>query len=156
MSYHSFSLVPGLYDDIFSDRFKQIDNMFSRLTGEKPISDIPNYDLIQNNESNYQLIINVAGYEEKDLDILVHNNKLTVTGKNENKIHNETEHYKYLHKGLNRNNFSLSFNLHNKIKVKNAQITLGLLKIIFEYEIPDIEKPKKIVIQHDNNFTNKK
>lgn len=145
MSYHSFSLVPGLYDDMFSDRFKQIDNMFSRLTGEKPISDIPSYDLIQKNENNYQLIINTAGYKEENLDILVHNNKLTITGKYKENINNK-ENYKWLHKGIKKNNFSLSFNLDNRIKVKQAKIILGLLTLDFEYEIPEQEKPRKVEI----------
>lgn len=145
MSYHSFSLVPGLYDDMFSDRFKQIDNMFSRLTGEKPISDIPSYDLIQKNENNYQLIINTAGYKEENLDILVHNNKLTITGKYKENINNK-ENYKWLHKGIKKNNFSLSFNLDNRIKVKQAKIVLGLLTLDFEYEIPEQEKPRKVEI----------
>jgi len=145
MSYHSFSLVPGLYDDMFSDRFKQIDNMFSRLTGEKPISDIPSYDLIQKNENNYQLIINTAGYKEENLDILVHNNKLTITGKYKEDINNKGN-YKWLHKGIKKNNFSLSFNLDNRIKVKQAKIILGLLTLDFEYEIPEQEKPRKVEI----------
>ncbi|CAL4326025.1 Hsp20 family protein [Buchnera aphidicola] len=145
MSYHSFSLVPGLYEDMFSDRFKQIDNMFSRLTGEKPISDIPSYDLIQKNENNYQLIINTAGYKEEDLDILVHNNKLTITGKYKENIDNK-DNYKWLHKGIKRNSFSLSFNLDNRIKVKQAKIVLGLLTLDFEYEIPEQEKPRKVEI----------
>ncbi|MCW5196847.1 Hsp20 family protein [Buchnera aphidicola (Pemphigus obesinymphae)] len=145
MSYRSFSLVPGLYDDMFSDRFKQIDNMFSRLTGEKPISDIPSYDLIQKNENNYQLIIDTAGYKEENLDILVHNNKLTITGKYKENTDNK-ENYKWLHKGIKKNNFSLSFNLDNRIKVKQAKIILGLLTLDFEYEIPEQEKPRKVEI----------
>ncbi|CAL4044159.1 Hsp20 family protein [Buchnera aphidicola] len=146
MSYHSFSLIPAAYDEIFSDRFKQIDNMFSRLTGEKPISDVPDYDLIQKNETNYQLKINTAGYEEKNLDILVHNNKLTITGKYQKSIDDKEISYKWLHKGIKKNNFSLSFNLDNRVRVKKAEIVLGLLTLDFEYEIPEQEKPKKINI----------
>jgi molecular chaperone IbpA len=152
MSYHSFSLVPGLYEDMFSNRFKQIDNMFSRLTGEKPISDIPNYDLIQKNETNYQLTIDTAGYKEEDLDILVHNNKLTITGKYQKKINDGKENYKWLHKGIKRNNFSLSFNLDNRIKVKTAKMILGLLTLDFEYEILEQEKPKKIKIINEKKM----
>nr|WP_325063697.1 Hsp20 family protein [Buchnera aphidicola] len=129
---------------MFSDRFKQIDNMFSRLTGEKPISDLPSYDLIQKNENNYQLIINTAGYKEEDLDILVHNNKLTVTGKYKENINNK-DNYNGCIKGLKKY-FSLSFNLDNRIKVKQAKIILGLLTLDFEYEIPEQEKPRKVEI----------
>jgi len=152
MSYHSFSLVPSLSDDFLSDRFKQIDNMFSRLTGEKPISDIPNYDLIQNNDIHYQLKINVAGYKEENLDVIIQNGQLTITGKYEDII-NKKERFKVLHQGIKKNNFSLIFNLDNRIIIKKAEIELGLLTIDFEFEIPEKEKPQKIKIckKNENN-----
>lgn len=153
MSYHSFSLVPGLSDDFFSDRFKQIDNMFSRLTGEKPIADIPSYDLIQNNDIDYQLIINVAGYKEDNLDIVLKNGHLTITGKYEDTI-NKKEFSKWLHQGIKHNNFSLIFKLDNSIKIKKAEIELGLLTIKFQMEMPEADKPKKIKICKKNEQQN--
>lgn len=145
MSDHSFSLVPGLSDNFISDRFKQIDNMFSRLTGEKNITDMPRYDLIQDDNQNYRLIVNVAGYTIDNLDVKLHNDKLTITGQKNSSV-NKTKKIKWLHQGIQKNNFSLSFNLEHTIKIKTAEIDLGLLTIQFTCEIPDEVKPKTIDI----------
>ncbi|ANZ22755.1 heat-shock protein [Buchnera aphidicola (Diuraphis noxia)] len=153
MSYRSVSFIPNFNDhDIFSNRFNQIDKMFSTLTGEKPISDTPAYNICQINEVEYELILSIPGYEEKELDISVHNNQLSIRGKKE---HQEThdkknEIKKWLHKGIIFNNFSVSFNLDHKIQVKKAELYLGLLKLTFSCNIPETEKPKKISINIPN------
>lgn len=155
MSYRTFSLIPEYNNNIFSERFDQIDKMFSTITGEKPISDIPSYNLIQMDENLYQLEINIPGYQDKDLDISVHNNKISIVGKKniDLKQNNSEKKIKWLHHGIKNNNFSINFNLNYKIKVKKAELNLGLLKIEFEYSIPEEEKPKKITIQ--NQISNK-
>ncbi|QCI20115.1 MAG: Hsp20 family protein [Buchnera aphidicola (Brevicoryne brassicae)] len=148
MSYRSLSFIPNFNGhNVFSNRFNQIDKMFSTLTGEKPISDTPAYNICQINEVEYQLTISIPGYEEKELDISVHNNQLSIQGKKENQVeNNKKESIKWLHKGIIFNNFSLSFNLDHKIKVKKAELSLGLLKLNFECNVPEEEKPKKISI----------
>ncbi|ADP67546.1 Hsp20 family protein [Buchnera aphidicola] len=150
MSYRSLSFIPNFNDhNVFSNRFNQIDKMFSTLTGEKPISDTPTYNLCQINEIEYQLTLSIPGYQEKELDISVHNNQLSIQGKKEN---SDTQEYnKWLHKGIVFNNFSLNFNLDHKIKVKKAELSLGLLKLDFECNIPEEEKPKKISINVPND-----
>ncbi|CAL4325943.1 Small heat shock protein Ibp [Buchnera aphidicola (Protaphis terricola)] len=152
MSYRSFSFLPNVnYNSVFSNRFNQIDKMFSTLTGEKPLSDTPEYNLIQINEKKYELILSIPGYEEKELDISVHNNQLIIQGKKEKINKNNEKINKYLHKDIVFNNFSLSFNFDHKIQVNKADLSLGLLKLNFECKIPDEEKPKKIFINIPNN-----
>ncbi|QFQ31838.1 Hsp20 family protein [Buchnera aphidicola] len=151
MSYRSFSFLPNInHNSVFSNRFNQIDKMFSTLTGEKPLSETPLYNLIQINEKKYILILNIAGYEEKDLDISVHKNQLIIQGKKEKKNYNNEKTEKYLHKDITFSNFSLNFNFGHKIKVNKADLSLGLLELHFECQIPDEEKPKKISINSNN------
>ncbi|WP_343153224.1 Hsp20 family protein [Buchnera aphidicola (Mindarus keteleerifoliae)] len=147
MKFHSLSLMPSFSENIFSDRFNQIDKMFSTLTGEKPISSSPVYDLIQKNEKKYELIISLPGYSEDDLDISVHKNQLKIIG-NQKKSKLIEKKEKILHSGIRKNNFSLVFNLDNHVEVKKANLNLGILTIEFEYEIPEKEKPKKIIIEN--------
>jgi molecular chaperone IbpA len=153
MSYRSLSFIPNFNDNnIFSNRFNQIDKMFSTLTGEKPISDTPTYNLVQINDTQYQLTLSIPGYEEKELDISVHNNQLSIQGKKDNEKENaHKETFKWLHKGIAFNNFALKFNLDHKIKVKKAELSLGLLILDFECNIPEEEKPKKISINTAND-----
>ncbi|QCI24075.1 Hsp20 family protein [Buchnera aphidicola (Macrosiphoniella sanborni)] len=148
MSYRSLSFIPNFNDNnIFSNRFNQIDKMFSTLTGEKPISDTPKYNLFQINETEYQLILSIPGFKEEELDISVHNNQLSIQGKKqESKENHDKKISSWLHQGIIFNDFSVSFNLDHKIKVKKAELSLGLLKLDFECNIPEEEKPKKIAI----------
>ncbi|WP_295164032.1 Hsp20 family protein [uncultured Buchnera sp.] len=153
MSYRSFSFLPNInQNSVFSNRFNKIDKIFSTLTGEKPLSDIPMYDLFQIDEHKYELTLSIPGYEEKELDISVHNSQLIVQGKKQNeKNNNKTK--KYLHKSIILNDFSLNFNFDHKIQVKKAELSLGLLKIDFECKVPDEEKPKKIFINIPSQVT---
>lgn len=89
MSYRSFSFLPNInQNSVFSNRFNKIDKIFSTLTGEKPLSDIPMYDLFQIDEHKYELTLSIPGYEEKELDISVHNSQLIVQGKKQNEKNN--------------------------------------------------------------------
>lgn len=150
MAYRSFSINPSFSGNIFSDRFNRIDNLFSRLTGDTPLSYAPVYNLFQKNNGLYELIISVPGYSENELDIQVQNNQLTIKGNHTCPLE-KAEDIKWLHKGISNNEFSLSFNLDNRIKVKNASLADGLLKLKFEYEIPEEEKSKKITISSEEN-----
>ncbi|ALD15500.1 heat-shock protein [Buchnera aphidicola (Aphis glycines)] len=151
MSYRSFSFLPNVnHNSVFSNRFNQIDKMFSTLTGEKPLSDTPLYNLIEVNEKKYILTLNIAGYEEKDLDISVHKNQLIIQGKKEKQNQKNEKIEKYLHKDITFSNFSLNFNFYHKIKVNKADLSLGLLELHFECQIPDEEKPKKISINNNS------
>ncbi|CAL4325957.1 Hsp20 family protein [Buchnera aphidicola] len=148
MSYRSFSFLPNIdQNHIFSNRFNKIDKIFSKLTGEKPLSETPAYNLFQINENQYELILSIPGYKEKELDISIHNNQLIIKGKKKNQNNEDTKKINQcLHKGIIFNEFSLNFNFDHKIKVKKAELNLGLLKIDFECKIPEEQKPKKIFI----------
>ncbi|WWP00611.1 MAG: Hsp20 family protein [Candidatus Dasytiphilus stammeri] len=146
MVYRSFSVIPGITDNIFSDRFDRMDKLFSRLTGDAPLSDFPSYNLFQTNENHYHLIVSVPGYKEKELDISLQNGQLTISGKHEKESSKDKSHVKWLHQGISCDDFSLSFNLHNRVKVQSANLENGLLKLELKYEIPEEEKPQKINI----------
>lgn len=161
MTYRSFSLIPGITDNLFSDRFDRMDRLFSRLTGDVPLSDSPCYNLIQMDENHYSLTVSVPGYKEKELDITLQNGQLTITGKHDckdkGKMKEDRKNVKWLHKGISCDEFSLSFNLHNRVKVQSALLENGLLKLELEYEIPEEHKPQKITIENkvDSNSNNR-
>ncbi|MXP51476.1 Hsp20 family protein [Pantoea sp. SoEX] len=154
MAYRSFSLIPGFNDNLFSDRFTQMDNLFSRLTGEKPIMDTPAYNLLQKDKDNYELTVSVPGYSQSELDVSVLNNQLTITGKSSNSgsescdstIKDKDKSFKWLHQGIKKRDFSLSFNLEYRIKINHSALCCGLLVLRFVYDIPEREKPQKISI----------
>ncbi|WP_343182514.1 Hsp20 family protein [Buchnera aphidicola] len=146
MPYHSISFHPTLTNSLFSNRFNQIDKIFSTLTGEKPLSELPDYNLIKINEQTYQLTLTVPGYKENELDISITKNQLIISGKC-NYENQKIKKIKYIHQGIQKRDFSITFNINQPIKIHQAKLKNGLLKINFEYEHPESKKIKKIHIQ---------
>ena len=156
MAYRSFSLVPGFSDSLFSDRFTQMDNLFSRLTGEKPIMDTPAYNLLQKDKDNYELTVSVPGYSHSELDVSVLNNQLTITGKpasssSDDNTSGKHKSFRWLHQGIKKSEFSLSFNLEYRININHSSLCSGFLVLRFTYDIPEREKPQKISIDVRND-----
>lgn len=149
MAYRSFSLIPALSNHLLSDRFTQMDNLFSRLTGEKPVADTPAYNLIQKDKEHYEMMVSVPGYTQEELDISVLNNQLTLSGKpkvEETASTEEKDGIKWLHQGIRKSEFSFSFSLEHRITIQQANLDKGLLTLQFTYDIPEQEKPQKIAI----------
>nr|O31288.1 RecName: Full=Small heat shock protein ibp [Buchnera aphidicola (Thelaxes suberi)]CAA72698.1 hspA [Buchnera aphidicola] len=150
MSYHSFSLEPKYENTMLSQRFKEIDKLFSTLSGKKIISDsVPPYDILQLKENFYKLIVSVPGYLEKNLEISTQYDQLIIIGKKEiteNTNEKKETVEKILHQEIYTGDFSLSFRLNERISVMSATLDQGLLTIYFEYQIPEKQKIQKIQI----------
>ncbi|BGI51793.1 MAG: Hsp20 family protein [Candidatus Hamiltonella defensa (Ceratovacuna japonica)] len=149
MANRSFSLIPAFSHHPLSDRLSQIDNLFSRLTGEKPLADSPAYNLLQKDKAHYELTVSVPGYVRDELDISVLNNQLTITGKphvEKTDSVEERDSMKWVHQGMTRSEFSLSFSLEHRINIQKAYLDKGLLTLEFTCDIPEQEKPQKISI----------
>ncbi|ARC54663.1 heat-shock protein (plasmid) [Candidatus Riesia sp. GBBU] len=150
MTYRPFSLIPMLSENLLSDRFTQIDKLFSRITGEKPLSGFPSYDLKKKSHGKFELTLSVPGYKKDELEISVLNKKLSINGKVEHKK-DLNEGQKWLHRGIEKGNFSVSFDLDRKVQIETASLADGLLTLHFYYETPKEEKAKKITIVTDSS-----
>ncbi|MEY0026407.1 Hsp20 family protein [Providencia rettgeri] len=144
----SFSLFPTLSDSLLSNRFDQMDRLFSQLTGNRPLTSEHPYNLKQINETSYQLTISVPGYKEEDLSVSLKGGKLYVQGEQSAELVNDSEKEKWIHQGITQNKFSLEFNLGKNVKIESAELSSGLLTLDIEYEIPDEEKPRVIAIEN--------
>ncbi|WP_308836737.1 Hsp20 family protein [Pantoea sp. Nvir] len=153
MAYRSFSLIPTLSNHLISDRFTQIDNLFSRLTGEQPLTDAPAYNLLQKDKEHYEITVSVPGYTQDELDISVLNNQLSIRGKPHVEKTDDTKEKdstRWLHQSIRKSEFSLSFSLEHRITIQQANLDQGLLTLQFAYDIPEQEKPQKIAIRVQN------
>ncbi|ENU1227828.1 MULTISPECIES: Hsp20 family protein [Providencia] len=142
----SFSLFPTLSDSLLSNRFDQMDRLFSQLTGNRPLTSEHPYNLKQINETSYQLTVSVPGYKEEDLNVSLKGGKLYIQGEQSAELVDDSE--KWIHQGITQNKFSLEFNLGKNVKIKSAGLTSGLLTLDIEYEIPEEEKPQVIAIEN--------
>jgi len=97
--------------------------------------------------------VSVPGYVQDELDISVLNNQLTITGKphvEKTDSVEEKDGMKWVHQGMTRSEFSLSFSLEHRINIQKAYLDKGLLTLEFTYDIPEQEKPQKISIGVNN------
>lgn len=142
----SFSLFPALSDNLLSNRFDQIDRLFSQLTGNRPLTSEHPYNLKQIDDTHYQLTVSVPGYKEDDLTVSMKGGKLCIQGEQSTELNNDSE--KWIHKGITQNKFSLEFNLGKNVKIESAELSGGLLTLDIEYEIPEEEKAQVIAIEN--------
>lgn len=142
-----FSLFPTLSDNLLSNRFDQIDRLFSQLTGSKPIaSSVQTYNLKQIDDNHYELTVSVPGYQEDDLSVSLKGSRLLIEGKKEEK--SEEDNDKWIHRGISQGQFTLQFDLGKNVKIDKADLSSGLLTIAIEYELPEEEKRQTIAIEN--------
>lgn len=102
----------------------------------------PPYNIIRNGENSYAIELAVAGFRENELEIVVKENELTITGTPERETNTES----FLHRGISSRSFTRAFTLGEHVYVKNAVVENGLLVISLEREIPEESKPRKIPV----------
>jgi len=117
------------------------DRLFALAENTKTTSYPPyNIEVISDNE--YLISMAVAGFKENEIDITVHNGKLTVIGNKSN----DNSKRKFLHQGIAERSFTHTFELSDHIEVDGADFKNGMLDINLVRNIPESMKPKKIKI----------
>jgi molecular chaperone IbpA len=103
----------------------------------------PPYNIEKTGEDTYRLTMAVAGFSPAELDIIVQENTLLVTGKAQKEDENGGG---YLHRGIARRAFERRFSLADHMKVTGASLTNGLLSVDVVREVPEAAKPRTIKI----------
>ena len=101
----------------------------------------PPYNIVKAGEDAYGITFALAGFGEKDIDIQVENNTLTVRGKT-----SQDQNTAYLHRGIAGRSFERKFELANHIQVTGARMENGMLYIDLKREVPEALKPRKVAI----------
>ena len=84
----------------------------------------------------------VAGFTQEDIEVMLQDGTLTVTGK----VTNEEDGGKLLHRGIANRAFTREFTLSDTIEVEGADLENGILLISLKNIIPDHKKPKTIKV----------
>ncbi|MCE0491869.1 Hsp20 family protein [Pantoea sp. Mb-10] len=149
MKLNTFPLVSSLADNVLSDRISRIDRLFSQLTGDVPVSATPSYDLKQLDDEHYALTVSVPGWQEHELEVEVAGGRLSVSGR---KAHSDSETEQasggWIHRGIVRSDFHLSYSVPEHMQVTQARLQDGLLRVDLRLEVPESEKPRRIPIAH--------
>ncbi|RMQ06613.1 Heat shock protein, Hsp20 family [Pseudomonas viridiflava] len=134
----AFSLAPLFRHSVGFDRFN---DLFESAARNETASGYPPYNVERHTDDHYRIVIAAAGMQEQDLELQVEKGVLTVIG---NKREQEADNVTYLHQGIARREFKLSFRLADNIEVKGADLSHGLLSIDLVRNVPEEAKPKRI------------
>ncbi|MGD9867544.1 MAG: Hsp20 family protein [Hyphomicrobiales bacterium] len=138
-----FDLTPLYKSTIGFDRFASLFDQLNALDGDVPA--YPPYNIERLGESEYRISMAVAGFGEKDLDIEVKENTLTIRGERKQ----TEEKSEYLHRGIATRAFERRFQLADHVEIKGAELVNGLLHVDLKREVPEAMKPRKVAINAD-------
>lgn len=123
------------------DRLATMIDTANRLDGAQGY---PPYNIERTSENGFAIEVAVAGFSEDDLDIELKEGVLTVAGKKSTP--EDGGERDFIHRGIAERGFIRRFQLADHVKVRGADLELGLLKISLERELPEAMKPRKIAI----------
>ena len=102
----------------------------------------PPYNIEKTGDDSYRLTMAVAGFRPEDLDIVVKDNTLFVSGR----VANEGQKTEVLYRGIAGRAFERRFVLADHIVVDGADVENGLLHVGLKRVVPESLKPRKIAI----------
>ena len=103
----------------------------------------PPFDIEKLGDDSYRITLAVAGFKRDEIEIVAHQNVLTITGR---RAEDRNKDGNYLHMGIANRAFERRFELADFVRVTGAELADGLLGITLEREIPEAMKPRKIDI----------
>jgi len=136
---HNYDFTPMFRHSVGFDRIQRL----MASASARSEASYPPYNIEADGEDTYRIIVAVAGFDKKDLDITLEEDTLSIIGKKED----EAEDVSYLHRGIAGRSFQLKFNLADHIKVHSADLANGELKIDLKCEVPEALKPRQIEIK---------
>lgn len=144
----NFDLTPLLRSTVGFDRMtRMLENSLSNASE----ANYPPYNIVKEDENNYEIAIAVAGFSENDIEITAKDNMLIV--KTIEQSTKEDSEKTYLHRGIASRNFERHFQLADYIRVENAKMENGMLYIGLVRELPERMKPRTIAIEGGKSKT---
>ena len=136
---NSFDWTPYRRSTVGFDRlFEFLENSGSGAENYPP------FDIEQLTDDQFRITVAVAGFKPSEIDIVAHQNMLTVSGRKAPV--KEGEGRKLLHSGIATRAFERRFQLADFVRVKGADMADGLLTVDLQREVPEAMKPQRIAI----------
>ena len=105
--------------------FDDIARILNNFANSEQANTYPPYNISKINDYTYRISIALAGFETKDIDIILEKDILSI--KSSGKKKNISENF--LYKGIAFRAFEKKFQLADNIKIKEATLKNGLLNI---------------------------
>jgi molecular chaperone IbpA len=106
----------------------------------------PPYNIEKTAENAYRITVAVAGFADNELEVVAHENTLTIKGNKQPKGDNDNSDGTFLHRGIAARAFERRFQLADHVQVKGATLANGLLQVELVREIPEQLKPRRVAI----------
>jgi molecular chaperone IbpA len=121
------------------------DRLFDFLenTSRAEQDNYPPFDIEKLGDDSYRITLAVAGFRRDEIEIVAHQNMLTITGR---RGEDRNRDGNYLHMGIATRAFERRFELADFVRVTGAELADGLLRIELAREVPEAMKPRKIDI----------
>lgn len=102
----------------------------------------PPYNIEKTGDDTYRLTVAVAGFRPEELDVVVKDNTLFVSGR----AAAENQKGEVLYRGIAGRAFERRFVLADHIVVEGADVQHGLLHVGLKRVVPESLKPRRIAI----------
>lgn len=134
----SFDLSPLLRSAIGFDRLaRQLNNARAAEA-----QGYPPYNIEKTGDDAYRLTMAVAGFRPQDIEIVVKDNSLNVTGR----VSEDGRSGEVLFRGIAARTFERRFTLADHMVVEGADMRDGLLYVGLKRVVPEALKPRRIEI----------
>ena len=131
-----------LRNDPFFVGFERIADRVNAASKLASVQKYPPYNIVKTGENTYLIELAVAGFQEEDFDIELHNGVLTIRGN----VGSGDETLEYIYRGIAARGFERKFTLADTVAVDSVSLVQGMLTIRLVNEIPEEKKPRKIYI----------
>ena len=122
--------------------FDHLNRFLKEFSSKSQNSGYPPYDIIKISDDYYRISIALAGFLIKNIEIILNESELLISGKK----NNDNEKNQFLYKGIANRSFEKKFQLADNIKITGAIFKNGLLNIDLEKITPIAKKPRVIKI----------
>lgn len=126
--------------------FDRLAHFFNEAQRAEAAPSYPPYNIELVAEDKYRITMALAGFDRSELEIESERDMLKIVGRKQK----AEAQGQFLHRGIAARDFEHSFRLADHVKVIGAKLDNGLLNIELIREVPEVYKPRKIMIDGDN------
>jgi len=147
----TFNKLPSIFNQLrpisvgFDSIFDHFEKMFDDDVFRVPQVNYPPYNIVKTGTYTYNIEVALAGYNKKDISVEYADGTLTIKSIKEEKSDDKKDGV--IHKGIAKRYFSKSFTIADDVKIEDAELKDGLLKIYLMKIVPEDKKPKKITVK---------
>jgi len=135
----TFDFAPLFRTAIGFDRFARLMDTAAAST---EATGYPPYNIEKLGDENYRLTMAVAGFRPEELDLMVKDNTLVISGRPAS----DAPKHEVLYRGIAGRAFERRFVLADHIVVDGADLNNGLLHVGLKRVVPEALKPRRIAV----------